>query len=118
MSQKFIARERYEFPNGAIGWRPGGPFDCVGPFAKVEKCPVKVRGEENALFTIDGEYVFVDTRVYLARRYTCYASGIADTFFSVPANTKIRSKSISGFFSLNHDEVEFIPYSKFESFLL
>lgn len=114
MGQKFIARERFEFPNGAIGWRPGGSFDCLGPYAKVEHCPVKIKGSEIDL--VDG--VFVDTRVYAIRRYTCYASNYADTFFSVPANTRIKGKSISGFFSLDNGNVEFIPYSRFESMLL
>ena len=27
--QRFIARERFDFGNGAIGWRPGGPFEFV-----------------------------------------------------------------------------------------
>lgn len=115
MSQRYIAREQHDFANGAIGFAPGGSFDCLGPFAKVLNCPVKVRGSEIDL--IDGE--FVDTRVYLAKRYTCYASGIADTFFSVPANTKIRGKSVSGFFSLDaNDGCEFIPYSRHEARLL
>lgn len=35
-----LARERYNFSNGAIGWRPGGPFDCLGPYAKVQNCPI------------------------------------------------------------------------------
>ena len=41
MSQKFLANERFEFSNGAVGWRPGGPFDCLGPYAKVENCPIE-----------------------------------------------------------------------------
>lgn len=88
--QKFHGRERFEFPNGAIGWRPGGPMDCLGPYAKVQNCPVE--GEE--------------------RRYTCYATGYADTFFSVPACTRIRGKYVGGFFMLDHDNVKFIPNKK------
>ena len=85
MEQKFIARERFEFANGAIGWRPGGPFDCLGPYAKVQNCPVE--GEQ--------------------RRYTCYATGYADTFFSVPAVTRIRGKRVKGFFTMENGGVLF-----------
>jgi hypothetical protein len=56
--QRFIARERFVFSNGAIGWRPGGPFDCLGPYAKVQNCPLW----------------------HHAAR-TAYATGYADTFF-------------------------------------
>jgi hypothetical protein len=38
--QKFAARESFAFTNDAIGWRPGGPFDCLGPYAKVTNCPI------------------------------------------------------------------------------
>jgi hypothetical protein len=88
MGQKFIARERYEFSNGAIGWRPGGPFDCLGPYAKVQNCPVE--GED--------------------KRYTCYATGYADTYFSVPACVRIRGKHVRGFFTIRDGGIEFIPY--------
>lgn len=87
MSQKFVARERYEFPNGAIGWRPGGPFDCLGPYAKVENCPIA--GTD--------------------RRLTCYATGYADTFFSVPACTRMNGKHVRGFFTLSDGAIEFVP---------
>ena len=40
MSQKFAAREPHTFSNGAVGWRPGGPMDCLGPYAKVTNCPI------------------------------------------------------------------------------
>lgn len=91
--QKFYGRERFDFPNGAIGWSPGGPMDCLGPYAKVQNCPVE--GEE--------------------RRYTCYATGYADTFFSVPACTKIRGKYVGGFFMLEDGNVKFIPNRKKEN---
>ena len=77
MGQRFIACERHEFSNGAVGYAPGGPFDCLGPYAKVANCPVK--GTD--------------------LRLTCYATGYADTFFSVPACTRRRGKHVSGFFS-------------------
>ena len=85
MGQIFRATESFEFATGAIGWRPGGPFDCLGPYAKVQNCPVE--GED--------------------RRYTCYASGYADTFFSVPATTRIRGKHVKGFFILHDGNITF-----------
>lgn len=85
--QKFIARERFLFVNGAIGWRPGGPFDCLGPYAKVENCP------------IDGTDL----------RCTAYASNYADSFFSVPARTKVKGKYIKGFFTTRNDGCIFVP---------
>lgn len=90
MGQRFIAREQYAFSNGAIGWRPGGPFDCLGPYAKVQNCP------------IDGTEL----------RLTCYASGYADTYFSVPANTRHKGKYISGFFTMDDGGCVFVPYDR------
>lgn len=87
MSQRFIARERFEFTNGAIGWAPGGPFDCLGPYAKVQNCPIV--------------YSLWDGRaVDSGLRRTCYASGYADTFFSIPATTRIKGKRVKGFFTV------------------
>lgn len=87
MSQKFYAapRTRFEFKNGAVGYSPSGPMDCIGPFAKVENCPI------------------AGTKL----RRTCYASGHADTFFSVPANTKVAGKHIAGFFTIDDGECVF-----------
>lgn len=93
MGQKFRANERFDFDNGAIGWRPGGMMDCLGPFAKVQDCPVVVRLE-------NGEKRVVG-------RYTCYASGYADTFFSIPASTRIKGKHIGGFFTSEDGGCEF-----------
>ena len=39
--QRFIAREKFTFSNDAIGFRPGGPFDCLGPYAKVLNAPLR-----------------------------------------------------------------------------
>jgi hypothetical protein len=79
--QKFHAsRDSLTWPNGAVGFRPGGSFDCLGPFARVRNCPI----EGTAL------------------RLTCYATGYADTAFSVPAATKTRGRYVSGYFS-THD---------------
>lgn len=89
--QKFIAREKFEFANGAIGWRPGGPMDCLGPYAKVQNCPI----EGTAL------------------RLTAYATGYADTHFSVPACTRHKGKYIGGFFTTRDDGCVFVPYDRF-----
>ena len=90
--QRFLARERREFPNGAIGYSPGGPFDCLGPYAKVLNCP------------IDGT----------ALRLACYATGYANTYFSVPACTRYRGKYVRGFFTRDSDgAVRFCPLDKY-----
>jgi hypothetical protein len=86
--QKFIARESIEYKNGAIGWRPGGPFDCLGPWAKVQNCP------------IEGTDI----------RRTAYATGHADTFFSIPAVTRYKGKRITGFFTMDGDNPIFCPH--------
>jgi hypothetical protein len=92
--QRFIARERYEFGNGAIGWRPGGPFDCLGPYAKVENCPI------------------AGTNL----RRTCYATGYADTFFSVPAVCQVAGKRIAGYLTgVDGNGCEFQPYTKHDA---
>lgn len=85
--QRFIARERFDFPNGAVGWRPGGPFDCLGPYAKVQNCPVN------------------GTKL----RRTAYATGYADTFFSVPARCTVGGRTVRGFFALSDGAIEFTP---------
>jgi hypothetical protein len=95
MAQKFIAREKFEFSNGAIGWHPGGPFDCLGPYAKVNNCPIEIDGKEVA-------------------RLTCYASGYADTWFSVPATTRKNGKHISGYFTSDDGGVKFMVHNKYK----
>lgn len=91
---RFIAREPFHFANGAIGWRPGGPTDCLGPFAKVEQCPVQG---------------YPDLRV------TAYATGYADTFFSVPAEFRIQRNGVRvrvvGFFTSPSDSSSDFPGS-------
>jgi len=86
-SQKFYANpnDTFEFSNGAIGYRSGGSFDCLGPYAKVKNCPI----------------------AGTSLRLTCYATGYADTFFSVPACTRYKGKYISGYFSMDGDDVFF-----------
>lgn len=80
MGQKFIARESVTCKNGAIAWGSGFASDCLGMFAKVQNCPIMVDGKE------------VD-------RLTCYATGYADTFFSVPACTRKRGRHVRGYFT-------------------
>lgn len=101
MPQKFRATEPYTFANDAIGWRPGGPFDCLGPFAKVQNCPITD--------TDDGTGKPI--------RRTCYATGYADTFFSVPACTRVKGKHIGGFFMIYDDKVHFVALKKFRELL-
>lgn len=89
MSQRFYAspRDTFTYPNGAIGYRPGGPFDCLGPYAKVVNCP------------IEGTDL----------RLTCYATNYADTYFSIPACTRRRGRHIRGYFTNREDGVVFRP---------
>ena len=86
-SQKFYADPNLTFtwPNGAVGHRPSASFDCLGPYAKVRNCPI--HGTD--------------------LRLTCYATGYADTHFSIPACTRHKGKYISGYFSLNDGAIEF-----------
>lgn len=88
-AQKFYASptDTFTWDNGAVGHRPGGSFDCLGPYAKVSNCPV------------DGA----------AARYTCYATGYADSMSSVPACTRIKGRYVSGFFAMNGDNIAFYP---------
>jgi hypothetical protein len=90
--QRFLAREPHTFSNGAVGWRPGGPMQSIGPFAKVEHCP------------IEGTDL----------KRTAYATGYADTFFSIPACTRVRGRYIGGFFMVDSDGgIIFCPYKRF-----
>lgn len=93
--QRFIAREPRAFPNGATGWSPGGPFDTLGPYAKVQACP------------IEGTHL----------RRTAYATGYADTFFSVPACTRVKGRYIGGFFTSDEAGVSFHPYDRYQGVL-
>lgn len=94
--QRFIAREKFLFSNAAIGWRPGGPFDCLGPFAKVQNCPI----------------------AGTPLRRTCYATGYADTYFSIPACMRYCGKYIAGYLTgLDGGGVEFRPYDKYRDLL-
>lgn len=95
-NQRFYASptDTMTFPNGAIGHRSGGPFDCVGPYTKVRNCPVAG---------------FPDVRL------TCYATNYADTYFSVPACTQYQGRYISGFFATEGDEgIVFHPHAQYK----
>jgi len=87
--QRFIARVRRDFTNGAVGWAPGGPMDCLGPYAKVENCPIKGTNF----------------------KHTAYATGYADTFFSVPARTRHKGAIITGFLTSGEDGPVFVPHT-------
>lgn len=97
MSQRFYAnpQTRRVAPNGAISYGPGDSFDCVGPWAKVSNCPI----DETDL------------------RLTCYATGYADTFFSIPACTRYRGQYVSGFFTNGDEGPQFCPYMRYWSHL-
>ena len=90
MGQKFYASptHTFAFPNRAIGHRSGSQFDCLGPYAKVRNCPVVIDGVEVA-------------------RLTCYATGYADTYFSVPACTRRKGKHVAGYFSMDDKDITF-----------
>jgi hypothetical protein len=89
MCQRFYANPRLgsTFANGAIGYRPSMSFDCLGPYAKVVNCPIG-----------NTDY-----------RLTCYATGYADTYFSIPACTRIHGKYVKGFFALDDGAIHFHP---------
>lgn len=92
MAQVFAAREAFNYPDGSIGYRPGGPFDCLGPWAKVKNCRI---GHIEGL------------------RLTCYATGYADTAFSIPACTRYRGQYIGGYFTQDDGLPEFRVYDRF-----
>lgn len=87
MGQVFYASptDTLTWNNGAIGHRTGSSLDCLGPYAKVRNCPI------------------AGTTV----RLTCYATGYADTWFSVPACTRYKGKHIKGYFGFVNGEIEF-----------
>ena len=99
MAQVFYASptDTFTWPNGAVGHRPGGSFDCLGPYAKVANCPI----------------AGTDLRL------TCYATGYADTYFSVPACTRHKGKHIRGYFTVGllSESVEFHPMNSHKHLL-
>lgn len=98
-AQKFYAdpAASFTYPNGAIGYRPSnGPFECLGPYAKVKNCPIA--GTE--------------------LRLTCYATGYADSYFSVPACTRYKGRYIAGFFSVENGAIDFLVMDRHKDRLL
>jgi hypothetical protein len=87
MQRFYASDDTFTWPNGAIGHRPGGPFDCLGPYAKVLNCP------------IEGTDL----------RRACYAQDYANTWFSVPAATRYRGKRVKGYFTQRDEGVVFVP---------
>jgi hypothetical protein len=67
-------------------------MDALGPFAKVTGC------------TVEGT----------DRRVTAYASGLADSYFSIPACTRVRGKYVGGYLTVSSDgAVTFVPFKRF-----
>jgi len=99
--QRFYAHptNTFTWPNGAVGHRPGTLFDCLGPYAKVRNCPVVGLPLPRRAKCGGGE-----TR---GNRYTCYATGYADTYFSIPAVTKVRGVRIRGYLTVDEAGIEF-----------
>jgi hypothetical protein len=97
MGQKFYVDKSTKFvhENGAVAYGPGGSFDCLGRYAKIVHCPIEGEGIPNGI------------------RLTCYATGYADTFFSVPACTRYKGKHIGGFFTMRDGNPVFRVYSRF-----
>lgn len=98
MGQKFYADPKLptKFFNNAIGYSASAsPSDCLGPFAKVSNCPI--HGTE--------------------LRLTAYATGYADTAFSIPACTRYRGQYIGGYFAMYEGNVTFRPMDRFMALL-
>lgn len=102
-NQRFYAspHDTFTWPDGTVGHRSGGPMDCLGPFAKVTRCKI------DKYLNPDGTPV----------RFTCYATRIADTYFSIPACCQIRGKYITGFFFVLDGSITFAPYGRYKYFL-
>jgi hypothetical protein len=105
MGQKFYADESspYRHLNGAISYPSPGPFRLTS-LAKVKNCPIAG--------TDDGRGQPL--------RLTAYATGDADTWFSVPACTRYKQKHIGGYFTQSNmygEGVIFCPYDRYTDFL-
>jgi hypothetical protein len=81
------------YPNGAVGYYTDSQFDALGPYAKVSACPIKVGT------------VTVHT-------LTVYATGYADTAWSIPACTKYRGAHVSGFIRSTDFGPEFVVHDR------
>lgn len=98
--QKFYAHptDTCTWTNGAIGHRPGGSFDCLGPYAKVRECPIEA-GSNPELPAIPG-----------GARRTAYATGYADSYFSLPARCSFGGRTLYGVLSLADEGPTFIAH--------
>lgn len=102
MGQKFYASpaDKHAYPNGAIAFHSGG-VHCFnnGTFAKVRNCPIVCEGLEGL-------------------RLTAYATGYADTFFSIPACTRYKGVHIGGYLTNADSGIEFRVYDRFKAKLI
>lgn len=64
----------------------------LGPYAKVTNCPIE--GSDD--------------------RMTCYATGYADTMWTVPACTTKKHHYVSGYFTLKDENIVFVPKKKYQ----
>ena len=96
MAQKFYANPQTarKEENGSVSFAPGGPFDCIGHSAKINNCPVVIGGVEVA-------------------RLTCYATGPASSFFTIPACTRYKGRHIGGYITGTETGPEFRVYDRF-----
>lgn len=101
-NQRFYAspHDSFTWPDGTKGYRPGGPFDCLGPFAKVVNCRID-------------DYHHKGKRV----RYTVYATRYPDTYFTIPACCQIHGRYITGYIMVLDGVASFIPAGRFRDFL-
>lgn len=100
MCQRFYANPstRFEHANGAVAYGPGGPLDCLGRYSRVENCPIRylhVDGHDHHWFELD-------------QRYTAYATGYAETHFSVPAATRVKGTYLNGYFTNEEGSTVFV----------
>ncbi len=84
MSQRFRANTSIVNQNGSISWGSNSPMDCLGHHAKIQNCPI---------------IIGVGEQEKEVARLTCYAQGYADTWFSIPADTRYRGHVIHGYFT-------------------
>lgn len=97
MAQKFYAdpKSKHIHPNGAKSFGSGLPFQLVA-YSKVQNCPIE---------NVEG---------LPGLRLTCYATGYADTAFSVPACTRYKGKHVGGYFTGTDTGVVFRVLDRFK----
>ena len=100
-TQRFYAspKDTFTWPNGAVGHSPGSQLAGLGPYAKVRNCPV-----------------LVGAAAQVVHYLTCYATGYADSFYSIPAATRYQGKHVAGYFTQDEEYggIVFCPYNRFE----